>query len=107
MVSGLALHFFSIDGDAGAALSKDNPRTNRSGEIGKRDCPCIVLTGLGYDKIMDENATKALTELRYQVEEAPEVYKEKVPMTYERKRTLMEARRTLKKERRRIVEGKK
>jgi hypothetical protein len=44
--------------------------------------PCIVLTGLGYRNIVGDDAEEALCELRNQVEEVPEVYRQNVPITY-------------------------
>ena len=74
---------FSIHArDAGASLAEAYEVETRS-NISSR-CPCIVLTGLGYEKIIGKNkeAEQALCELRNQVEDAPTVYTQNVPMTY-------------------------
>ena len=76
---------FSIHArDAGAALAEAYEIKTRSNRMISSRFPCIVLTGLGYEKIIGKNkeAEKALCELRNQLEEAPPVYKQNVPMTY-------------------------
>jgi len=44
--------------------------------------PCIVLTGMDFTKLMDEETAAVSRQLRDFEVEAPEVYREKVPMTY-------------------------
>jgi hypothetical protein len=69
--------------EPGAELAKESTIQTRSKSMVDQ-YPCIILTGLGYKKIMCENfeAEQALCELRDQVEEVPDVYRQKIPLTY-------------------------
>jgi hypothetical protein len=67
-----------------AAVPTVKTKSQRSSSSTSSNCPCIVLTGLGYESILDysEDAGTALDELRNQVEDFPDVYAQHVPMTY-------------------------
>ena len=79
---------FSIGAEeAGAALAEQATRMRlRGNDVGdtedKFQFPCIVLTSLGYSKLMDNATDTALRQLRDFVIEVPSVYKGKVPLTY-------------------------
>jgi hypothetical protein len=71
--------------EKGAALAKHTTRKlHRESAMAEVSCPCIVLTGLGYTKLMDTEADKALGALREIIIEAPPEYRKSVPLTYDR-----------------------
>ncbi|CAJ1941073.1 unnamed protein product [Cylindrotheca closterium] len=61
----------------------------QSGDMALRSCisneeraPCVIFTGLGYTKLMDDDCNTLLTELRDFVIEVPEHYRQNAPLTF-------------------------
>ena len=74
---------FSIDAsEKGAALAERATRMRlRSNKTFHCPFPCIVLTGLGYSGLVDDDSENVIRELKNAHEDLPAVYIEKVPLT--------------------------